>query len=134
MVTGFGVPFLLVAEVVVLAAAGFAPVFELAIVLAAFAMGVQSLHASRIGLSGVNTTVLTGTLIALFVNLSNGRAGLRPARLQAGVWAVCLVAAGLGSALAHAVSFSAVCWGAAAVAAAMAVAAFAEAHRGTSAT
>jgi uncharacterized membrane protein YoaK (UPF0700 family) len=113
---------------VVLGLAGLAQSFTLSIALAAFAMGVQSIHAARIGLAGVSTTVLTGTLIALFTNLSGGRRGLRQARLQAGVWAVYLVAAGLGSVLAHAVSFSAVCWTAAAVAAAMAVAAFVEAH------
>ncbi|SDD86216.1 DUF1275 family protein [Glycomyces harbinensis] len=132
VLTSFGVPFLLVAEVVALAAAGLAGPTELAIALAAFAMGVQSIHAARIGLSGVTTTVLTGTLIAMSVNLSGGREDLRTARLQAGVWAVYLVAAGLGSILANAVSFSAVCWVAAAVAAAMAAAAFAEArHRGS---
>ncbi|MBO3734722.1 YoaK family protein [Glycomyces niveus] len=128
VLTSFGVPLLLVAEVVVLGLAGLAQSFTLSIALAAFAMGVQSIHAARIGLAGVSTTVLTGTLIALFTNLSGGRRGLRQARLQAGVWAVYLVAAGLGSVLAHAVSFSAVCWTAAAVAAAMAVAAFVEAH------
>lgn len=133
VLTSFGVPLLLLVEVVVLALAGLAQGFELSIALAAFAMGVQSIHAARIGLSGVSTTVLTGTLIALFVNLSGGRKRLRSARLQAGVWAVYLVAAGIGSVLAHAMSFGAVCWAAAAVAAAMAVAAFAEAHRGTSA-
>ncbi|MCD0442236.1 DUF1275 domain-containing protein [Glycomyces sp. A-F 0318] len=129
VLTSFGVPLLLVVEVVMLAAAGLAGMFEVAIALAAFAMGVQSIHAARIGLSGVTTTVLTGTLIALSVNLSGGRSALRTARLQAGVWAVYLVAAGLGSVLAYAVSFSAVCWAAAAVAAAMAVAAFVETHR-----
>jgi len=129
ILTSFGVPFLLVVEVVMLAAAGLAVTFELAVALAAFAMGAQSIHAARIGLAGVTTTVLTGTLIALSVNLSGDRKDLRSARLQAGVWAVYLVAAGLGSVMAHAVSFSAVCWAAAAVAAAMAVAAFAEAHR-----
>lgn len=129
VLTSFGVPFLLVAEVVMLAAAGLVTGFELAVALAAFAMGVQSIHAARIGLSGVTTTVLTGTLIALSVNLSGSRDDLRSARLQAGVWAVYLVAAGLGSVLAYAVSFSAVCWTAAVVAAAMAVAAFVEAHR-----
>ncbi|MDN3243731.1 DUF1275 family protein [Glycomyces tritici] len=131
VLTSFGVPLLLVVEVVMLALAGLSGGFELAIALAAFAMGVQSVHAVRIGLSGVNTTVLTGTLIALSVNLSGGRSGLRTARLQAGVWAVYLVAAGLGSVLANAVSFGAVCGIAAVVVAAMAVAAFAEAHRGT---
>lgn len=133
VLTSFGVPLLLVVEVVMLALAGLSQGFALAISLAAFAMGVQSVHAARIGLAGVTTTVLTGTLIALSVNLSGGRSGLRTARLQAGVWAVYLVAAGLGSVLANAVSFGAVCGIAAAVAAAMAVAAFAEAHRGRSA-
>jgi uncharacterized membrane protein YoaK (UPF0700 family) len=130
VLTSFGVPLLLVVEVVMLALAGLIQGFELSIALAAFAMGVQSVHAARIGLSGVTTTVLTGTLIALSVNLSGGRSGLRTARLQAGVWAVYLVGAGLGSILAFTVSFGAVCGIAAAVAAAMAVAAFAEAHRG----
>jgi uncharacterized membrane protein YoaK (UPF0700 family) len=134
VLTSFGVPFLLVAEVVMLSAAALAAAFTSAfgpaVALAAFAMGVQSIHAARIGLSGVTTTVLTGTLIALSVNLSGDREDLRSARLQAGVWAVYLVAAGLGSVLAHAVSFSAVCWAAAAVAAAMAAAGFAEARRG----
>jgi uncharacterized membrane protein YoaK (UPF0700 family) len=129
VLTRFGVPFLLVAEVVVLCAAGLANGFEAAVALAAFAMGVQSIHASRIGLSGVNTTVLTGTLIALFVNLSGGRAALRPARLQASVFAVYLVAAGIGSVMAHVFSFGAVCWTGAAVAAVMAVAGFTEARR-----
>lgn len=133
VLTSFGVPLLLVVEVVMLALAGLAQGFEFAITLAAFAMGVQSIHAARIGLSGVTTTVLTGTLIALSVNLSGGRNGLRTARLQAGVWAVYLLAAGLGSVLAHTISFGAVCGIAAVVAAAMAVAAFAEAHRGTTA-
>ncbi|GAA2139720.1 DUF1275 family protein [Glycomyces algeriensis] len=133
VLTSFGVPLLLVGEVVMLALAGLSHGFELAIALAAFAMGVQSVHAARIGLSGVTTTVLTGTLIALSVNLSGGRSGLRTARLQAGVWAVYLVGAGLGSILAFTVSFGAVCGIAAAVAAAMAVAAFAEAHRGSTA-
>ena len=128
VLTSFGVPLLLLTEVVVLGSAGLAHSFTLSIALAAFAMGVQSIHAARIGLAGVSTTVLTGTLIALFTNLSGGRRGLHQARLQAGVWAVYLVAAGLGSVLAYAVSFSAVCWTAAAVAAAMAVAAFVEAH------
>lgn len=130
VLTRFGLPFLLVAEVVMLCAAGLATGFEAAVALAAFAMGVQSIHASRIGLSGVNTTVLTGTLIALFVNLSGGRPGLRAARLQASVWAVYLVAAGIGSVTAYAFSFGAVCWTAAAVAAVMAAAGFAEARRG----
>jgi uncharacterized membrane protein YoaK (UPF0700 family) len=129
VLTRFGLPFLLVAEVVVLCAAGLVTGFEAAVALAAFAMGVQSIHASRIGLSGVNTTVLTGTLIALFVNLSGGRAGLRAARLQASVWVVYLVAAGIGSVMAHAFSFSAVCWTAAGVAAVMATAGFTEARR-----
>lgn len=133
VLTSFGVPLLLVVEVVMLALAGLAQGFEFAITSAAFAMGVQSIHAARIGLSGVTTTVLTGTLIALSVNLSGGRNGLRTARLQAGVWAVYLLAAGLGSVLAHTISFGAVCGIAAVVAAAMAVAAFAEAHRGTTA-
>lgn len=128
VLTSFGVPLLLLTEVVVLGSAGLAHSFTLSIALAAFAMGVQSIHAARIGLAGVSTTVLTGTLIALFTNLSGGRRGLHRARLQAGVWAVYLLAAGFGSVLAHAVSFSAVCWTAAAVAAAMAVAAFVEAH------
>jgi uncharacterized membrane protein YoaK (UPF0700 family) len=134
VLTSFGVPILLVVEVVMLALAGVSQRFELAIALAAFAMGVQSIHAARIGLSGVSTVVLTGTLIAMFVNAADGRQGLRRARFQAGVWAVYLVAAGLGSVLAHAVSFSAVCWSAAAVAAAMAVAGFIEAHRKPSLT
>ncbi|HEX2143648.1 MAG TPA: DUF1275 family protein [Glycomyces sp.] len=129
VLTSFGVPLLLVVEVVVLALAGMTQAFALAVALAAFAMGVQSIHAARIGLSGVTTTVLTGTLIALSVNVSGGRKGLRSARLQAGVWAVYLVAAGLGSVLAHATSFGAVCWIAAAVGAAMAIAGFIEAHR-----
>lgn len=129
VLTRFGLPFLLVAEVVMLASAGLVTGFEAAVALAAFAMGVQSIHASRIGLAGVNTTVLTGTLIALFVNLSGGRAALRPARLQASVFAVYLVAAGIGSIMAHALSFGAVCWTAAAVAAVMAVAGFTEARR-----
>ncbi|NUQ88891.1 MAG: DUF1275 domain-containing protein [Glycomyces artemisiae] len=126
VLTSFGVPALLVAEVVFLALAGLSGNFNVAIALAAFAMGVQSIHAARIGLAGVTTTVLTGTLIALSVNLSGTRDDLRSARLQAGVWAVYLVGAGLGSVLAHAVSFSAVCWTAAAVAALMAVAGFIE--------
>jgi uncharacterized membrane protein YoaK (UPF0700 family) len=129
VLTRFGLPFLLVAEVVMLAAAGLVTGFEAAVALAAFAMGVQSIHASRIGLAGVNTTVLTGTLIALFMNLSGGRAGVLAARLQASVFAVYLVAAGIGSAMAHAFSFGAVCWTAAAVAAVMAVAGFTEARR-----
>lgn len=129
VLTSFGVPLLLVAEVAVLVVAGFAGVFELSIAMAAFAMGVQSIHAVRIGLAGINTTVLTGTLIALSANLSGTRKDLRSARLQGGVWAVYLLAAGLGSTLAHATSFGVVCWSAAAVAAAMAVAAFAEARR-----
>jgi uncharacterized membrane protein YoaK (UPF0700 family) len=126
VLTSFGVPVLLVAEVALLALAGLAGSTELAIGLAAFAMGVQSIHAARIGLSGVTTTVLTGTLIALSVNLSGDRDDLRSARLQAGVWAVYLVGAGLGSVLAHQVSFSAVCWSAAGVAALMAAAGFVE--------
>ncbi|SDL70491.1 Uncharacterized membrane protein YoaK, UPF0700 family [Glycomyces sambucus] len=126
VLTSFGVPALLVAEVVFLALAGAAGGTELAIGLAALAMGVQSIHAARIGLSGVTTTVLTGTLIALSVNLSGTRDDLRSARLQAGVWAVYLLGAGLGSILAHEVSFSAVCWSAAGVAALMAVAGFVE--------
>ncbi|MFB9658597.1 YoaK family protein [Glycomyces mayteni] len=126
VLTSFGVPALLVAEVVFLALAGLAGRFEVAIALAAFAMGVQSIHAARIGLAGVTTTVLTGTLIALSVNLSGNREDLRSARLQAGVWAVYLLGAGLGSVLAHEVSFSAVCWSAAAVAALMALAGFIE--------
>ncbi|MEU6857612.1 YoaK family protein [Glycomyces sp. NPDC046736] len=129
VLTSFGVPFLLVAEVVVLALAGLSGTFVLSIALAAFAMGVQSIHAARIGLAGVTTTVLTGTLIALSVNLSGDRNDLRSARLQAGVWGVYLVAAGLGATIAHELSFSAVCWGAAAVAATMAIAAFTEARR-----
>lgn len=136
VLTRFGVPFLLVAEVMVLCAAGLATgftatSFEVAVALAAFAMGAQSIHASRIGLSGVNTTVLTGTLIALFVNLSAGRAGMGAAKLQAGVWGVYLVGAGLGSAMAHAFSFGVVCWTAAAVAAVLATAGFVEAHPGS---
>lgn len=128
VLTSFGVPFLLVAEVVVLALAGLSGTFVLSIALAAFAMGVQSIHAARIGLAGVTTTVLTGTLIALSVNLSGDRNDLRSARLQAGVWGVYLVAAGLGATIAHEFSFRAVCWGAAAVAATMAIAAFTEAR------
>ncbi|WP_051704752.1 YoaK family protein [Glycomyces sp. NRRL B-16210] len=129
VLTSFGVPLLLVAEVAVLVLAGFAGPFEVAIALAAFAMGVQSIHATRIGLAGINTTVLTGTLIALSANLSGTRKDLRSARLQAGVWVVYLLAAGIGSVLAYAASFGAVCWSAAGVAAAMAVAGFAEARR-----
>ncbi|THV30186.1 YoaK family protein [Glycomyces paridis] len=128
ILTSYGVPVLLVAEVVVLALAGLVGGFEPAVALAAFAMGVQSIHATRIGLAGVNTTVLTGTLIALSANLTGGRDARRSARLQASVWAVYLLAAGIGSVLAHELSFGAVCWAAAAVAAAMAVAAFAEAR------
>ncbi|MCC3763979.1 DUF1275 domain-containing protein [Glycomyces sp. TRM65418] len=129
VLTRFGLPFLLVAEVAVLCAAALVTGFELAVALAAFAMGVQSIHASRIGLSGINTTVLTGTLIALFVNLFGDRTARRSARLQASVWAVYLVAAGVGSAMAYTFSFEAVCWTAAGVAAVMAVAGFAEARR-----
>lgn len=126
VLTSFGVPLLLLAEVLFLVLAGLAESDRVAVALAAFAMGVQSIHAARIGLAGVTTTVLTGTLIALSVNLSGTREDLRSARLQAGVWVLYLLGAGLGSILSHEVSFSAVCWSAAVVATLMAIAGFIE--------
>ncbi|MBO2449217.1 DUF1275 domain-containing protein [Actinomadura barringtoniae] len=41
------------------------------IALAAIAMGIQSVHAVRLGVPGVTTTVVTGTLASLFSRVTN---------------------------------------------------------------
>ncbi len=73
------------------------------VVLSALAMGVQSAAVHRLGVSGISTTYITGTLTHLVARLMGRRHGgklpliERPA-LLAGVWVVYLAAAALGAA------------------------------------
>ncbi|HXJ54820.1 MAG TPA: YoaK family protein [Burkholderiales bacterium] len=72
------------------------------VVLSALAMGVQSAAAHRLEVSGVTTTVLTGTLINLAARLmGRGRPRNRPvfrrSMLLAGVWAIYFAGAAIAA-------------------------------------
>ncbi|WP_461035873.1 DUF1275 family protein [Streptomyces mayteni] len=91
----------LVLEVALLAlAAGFvwAP-SALCAALLASAMGAQSVYAVRAGVPGVTTTVVTGTLAALFVRATGGARERQNALLLALVWLAYFVGALGGAAV-----------------------------------
>jgi uncharacterized membrane protein YoaK (UPF0700 family) len=81
---------------------------------AAAAMGIQSVHAVRLGLHGVTTTVITGTMASLF-------AGLTATRRKPGgwplavVWLMYVTSAVIGAIGVRLSSFVVVCWCAAAI-------------------
>ena len=88
----------LLAEAVLLLAAAVLPGPRLAqIALAAVAMGIQSVHAIRLGVPGVTTTVVTGTLASLFSRVTDEPRRREGTGLLGLVWLLYVVGAVVGA-------------------------------------
>ena len=83
--------------------------------VAAAAMGIQSVQAVRLGVQGVTTTVITGTMASLFAGLT-AIPGRKPAGWRlAVVWLMYVTGALIGAIGVRLSSFVVVCWCAAAI-------------------
>ncbi|TMR93430.1 DUF1275 family protein [Nonomuraea basaltis] len=89
--------------------------------MAAAAMGIQSVQAVRLGLPGVITTVVTGTVAALFARTAEQPRRRHRAAMLGMVWLLYVVGAIIGAAGARIWSLSVVCWCAVAIVGAGAV-------------
>jgi uncharacterized membrane protein YoaK (UPF0700 family) len=77
--------------------------------LAAAAMGVQSAHGMRLGINGVPTTVVTGTLTRLFARSSESSHRRRGSRLLALAWLLYMIGAIVGATGTGLWSFTTIC-------------------------
>jgi uncharacterized membrane protein YoaK (UPF0700 family) len=88
----------LLAEAVLLIVAAVLPGPRVArIALAALAMGIQSVHAVKLGVPGVTTTVVTGTLASLFSRVTDEPPRREGAGVLGLVWLLYVVGAAAGA-------------------------------------